>query len=321
MEQLDSYVRLFTDAGFWAPYVREVCGRHGLGCAAIRTGVPGTCPVFIVDETWVVKFFGRLFDGAKSAAAEREAGRLAGLDGAIRTAKLAAWGELGTGVTCPGEWPWPYLIFEYVRGVSIGEVMDRLTREDRLQAARDLGETVRRLHALPLEGSPVFPNDHGAYLRFLEGQRAGLAGRLREWGSLPKRLIDQVEDFMPPLEALVDRSRPPHLIHADLTRDHLLGRFENGRWASLALIDFGDARTGSLLYELAALHLDLFNAEKPLLAAFLDTYGLDAEARAGLPRKALATALLHQFDVFQPLRAELANAGSLEELAEQLWRV
>ena len=52
--------------------------------------------------------------------------------------------------------------------------------------------------------------------------------------------------------------------------------------------------TGDLLYELAALHLDLFAGDPRLLAAFLDAYGLPAAQRADLPRKALATALLHR---------------------------
>jgi hygromycin-B 7''-O-kinase len=39
------------------------------------------------------------------------------------------------------------------------------------------------------------------------------------------------------------------------------------------LIDFGDAMVGDLHYELAALHLDLFDCDKRLLRQFLDHYG------------------------------------------------
>ncbi len=318
LEDFESYCRLFTDIALWSPYVQEVCRRHALPCEAVHTGVPGTCPVFLVSAAgarrWVVKFFGRLFDGAQCFAAEREAGRLAGQDARIRTAKLVAAGELGE-----EGWPWPYLVFEYIPGISLGEVFEQVTLEDRLLAARELGETVRRIHALVLEGSPVFPNTHQPYQRFLEQQRAGVEARHREWDSLPPRLIEQIHDFLPPSEALVDHARAPHLIHADLTRDHLLGRWENGRWTSLALIDFGDARTGDLLYELAALHLDLFAGEPRLLAAFLDAYGLPAAQRADLPRNALATALLHSFNVFAGLPAQVLQAETLAELAQNVW--
>jgi hygromycin-B 7''-O-kinase len=314
LNDLNAYRRLFTDADFWTPYVQKACRRHGLDCETVRVGMPGTCPVFLVDRRWIVKFFGRLFDGARSFAAEREAGRLVEIDPAIRTARLVASGELGE-----SDWPWPYLIFEHIRGASIGEVWDRVSFGDRQRAAREMGDTVRRIHALPLEGSPVFPNSYESYLRFLEQQRAGVVERQRRWGHLPGHLVDQIDAFLPSLDELVDRRHPPHLIHADLTRDHLLGQLEGGRWTSLAVIDFGDARTGDLLYELSALHLDLFHGEKRLLAAFLDSYGISPTQHAGLPCKALATALLHQFDVFAGIPTSGLQAGTLAGLADLLW--
>ncbi len=341
LDDLDSYRHLFTDVDFWTPYVRQVCERHGLSGARIRTGVPGTCPVFIVADSagvdrWVVKFFGRLFDGAQGFAAEREAGRLSALDPEIRTAKMVAAGQLHAAGPLhardislasrededdAGDWPWPYLIFEYIEGVSIGEVMEQVSLQDRLRAARELGDTVRRIHALPLRGSPVFPDSWVPYLRFLEQQRAGVVERQRVWGSLPPCLLTGIDEFIPTPEELVGRTREPHLIHADLTRDHLLGRLENGRWTSLAIIDFGDAMTGGLLYELCALHLDLFGGDKRLLAAFLEAYGYAAGISALSPRGALATALLHRFNVFAAVPEAVLQVETLEELAERLYGV
>lgn len=326
LENLDDYRRLFTDLSLWAPYAREACLRHNLAPVEdVRATLPGTCPTFVVNGRWVVKFFGRLFEGERAFLVEREANRLVARMAApgstpageqIGFARLLASGALG------GEgWPWPYLIFAYVPGASIGTVRGQLTAGDRLQTARALGHSLRRLHALPLEDTPLFPNDHQPTLRFLQDQREGLAARQRAWGSLPRRLIDQIDDFLPPLEELVEWERPPHLIHADLTGDHLLGRWQAGRWASLALIDLGDAMTGSLYYELSALHLDMFAGERGMLSAFLDAYGLPAAKRAGLPRRALAGALLHRFNAFAALEEPLAAASSLEHLAQNLWQV
>jgi hygromycin-B 7''-O-kinase len=341
LENLEGYRRLFTDLALWRPYAQEVCRRnHFSPSEAVRGTLPGTCPTFIVDERWVVKFFGRLFEGERAFAVEREANRLAAqlagpgpaADSRIAWARLLASGTLGG----EDDWPWPYLIFEYVPGVSIGTVRDQLSAADRQQTARALGSSLRRLHAIPLEGSPVFANSHQPFLRFLQEQRAGLAERLRAWGSLPARLIEQVDGFLPALEELIEWDRPPHLIHADLTGDHLLGSWDAGgriaggrdagggnagRWTSLALIDFGDAMTGSLYYELTALHLDMFAGERSMLAAFLEGYGLSAAQRASLPRRALAAALLHRFDAFAGQGAALASASSLDQLAQALWQV
>jgi hygromycin-B 7''-O-kinase len=316
LEDLDGYRRLFADGAFWTPYAQEVCLRHRLEpCFPTRVGVPGTCPAVIVAERWVVKFFGRLFEGGQSFAVEQEAARLVGDDLDIPTARVRASGELA-----PGEdWPWPYLVFDFIPGKSIGEQFEQVSPADLLRVARELGAAARRLHAIPLGNSTVFPNSHREYRALLEAQRAGCSDRHQGWGSLPRHLISQIDDFLPATDELIDENRPPHLIHADLTRDHLLGRIVEDRWQTLALIDFGDAMTGDLLYELIALHLDLFCGEKALLAAFLEAYGYPREAYPPLPRQALATALLHRFNVFAGLPVEMLRVRTLQELAQDLW--
>jgi hygromycin-B 7''-O-kinase len=311
---------LFTAVDLWAPYAREVCRRNGLfSHAQVRLGVPGTCPVFLVEDRWVVKFFGRMFDGGRSFEVEREAARLVQSNPEIAAARVAASGYLGL----PGgeDWPWPYLVFDLIQGVSIGEVMEQVSLESKLQMAREMGSLVRALHSLPLEDQDVFPDRWDAFLDFLVEQRHGCIDCHRGWGTLPDRLIDQIEDFLPPQDdLLVDFSRPPHLIHADLTRDHLLGRVEQDRWVSLGLIDFGDAMTGSLWYELAALHLDLFGADRRLLSAFLESCPLPAiQPGWSFPQLAMAGALLHKFNVLAGLPPERFAVESLEELALQLW--
>lgn len=315
LDQIESYRRLFTDANLWAPYVTEVCHRHKLTpCGPIYTGVPGTYPTFIVGEHWVVKFFGRLFEGGQSFMAEREAGRLVAQDPAIPAARICAAGELGG-----PNWPWPYLVFTYIPGRSLGEQIGLVSYPDRLRIAGEMGALIRRLHELPLVDSLVFPNRHTEHLQFLENQHANCLHNHRAWGTLPAHLLNQIEAFLPTPAQLIDTCRPPHLIHADLTLDHLLGKIVDGHWKTLALIDFGDAMTGDLLYELAALHLDLFQTDPRLLGVFLDHYGLPAEERANLPRRAMAMALLHQFDVLAALPAELLVSDSLDALAQRLW--
>ena len=77
LDDINNYRRLFTSVEFWEPYVKEVCRRQNLiPDGPVRIGVPGTCPTFITAERWVIKFFGRLFEGGTAFAVEREAGRL-----------------------------------------------------------------------------------------------------------------------------------------------------------------------------------------------------------------------------------------------------
>lgn len=317
LDILDAYRHLFTDVNLWAPYVREVCQRHGLlPCQQVRVGVPGSYPAFLVENRWVVKFFGRLFDGGVSFLVEREAGRLVRSDPAIPAVRLVASGELGK-----GQWPWPYLIFDLIQGVSIGQVMDQVCLVDRLRVAREMGSLASRLHRLSLADQVFFPNHWSDYRSFLAQQRQGCVQNHRLWGTLPLHLVNQIEAFLPPIESLVDETRSPHLIHADLTRDHLLGKIEQGRWTTLALIDFGDAMTGDLLYELVALHLDLFNCDRALLVEFLNSYGMPLDQRAALPRRAMAVTLLHRFNVIECIPAGRLQVPDLETLAHQVWDV
>jgi len=321
-ESYPYYSHHFMDKEFWEPYVREVYNRHSATPAnTVRAGLAGTCPTFIVDDRWVIKFFGRLFEGEKSFLAEWEANQLLLRDPAVRAASLVASGRL---FEQSEEWPWPYLIFEYLPGVSIGEVYDQVSHEDKLRIAIWMGEFTRRLHSLALGGSLFFQPDWKAFLTLLEQQRASCQANHHEWASLPGPLIAQIEDYLLPLDQLVDLTALPYLIHADLTQDHLLGRLVDGGWETLGIIDFGDAMVADLAYELVALHFDLFHCDKRLLEIFLDTYGMKKGDRKTLLRRAMNMALLHRFDVFVCVSKYLPQAhqaSTLEELAEWVWGI
>jgi len=251
---------------------------------------------------------------------ERAAAQILAGHPRIPTPALLASGRLAP----PGvDWDWPYLVFEFIPSVSLGEARAQVPFAGQLHLAGELGAWMAELHAAPLPpGGPFEPGWH-AYLAFLEGQRAGCARRHAGWGSLPAHLAEQMEAYLPPAADLRLPGERPHLIHADLTQDHLLGRVERGRWTSLALIDFGDARTGSLFYELPALHFSLFGGDKRLLAAFLQAYGYAGPTGEEFTRRAMACALLHQFDVFSEAALPTAwrEAATLEQAADILWRV
>ena len=322
LDTLDGYRRHFMDAGTWQPYVRLVCMRHGLSLhPSVRSGLPGTYPTFIVDDRWVVKFCGRLFDGGQAFEAELEANRLLAPEDGWPTAALVAHGEVFEN---SADWPWPYLIFAFIPGISYGEVRQQVAYGDKLALARSLGALARRLHELPIADSALFRPTWAPYRDLLQEQRRQCTSAHRAWQTLPAHLIEQIEAFLPPIEALVDWSSRPHLIHADLTGDHILGRLDGDHWSTLGIIDWGDAMVGDVTYELIALHLDLFQSDKRLLAAFLDAYGLDELSRATLPARALSVALLHRFNVLTVIFELYPQAGeiaTLEQLAAALWDI
>ena len=137
------------------------------------------------------------------------------------------------------------------------------------------------------------------------------------------QLLSEIEGYLLPTGALLLPGEQPHIIHADLTADHLLGRLDFGRWTSLALIDFGDAVTGGLFYELAALQPGLLNGDRAMLKAFLDAYGYRGPTGADFARRAMTCCLLHEFDVLNGLlnHADIFQVQSLEEIGERIWLV
>lgn len=319
---LDGYRERFFDAAFWTPYVRWVVStRFGAEDVAVRAGLAGTYPTFIVDDRWVVKFFGELFDGPATHAAELTVALLRPERLGIPAPQMLAHGDL---YDARDQWRWPYMVFEFMQGVSIGEAYDDLARADKVDVARDVAEMTRALHAQPIPADGAFSPTWQAYRELLDRQRSHCVESHQEWCDLPDHLIDQIDGYLAPTADLIDATRPPHVIHADITADHILGVQEADGWRTTALIDFGDAMVGDHLYELVALHLDVFQADRTLLAEYLDAYGVSEEFRAGLPHRALTTALLHRFDVVSSLAGREGDpllAMTLDDLADSVWRI
>lgn len=316
LDTLEQYRQRFTDVAYWTPYVQIVCQRHRLfPCAPIRTGLAGTFPVFIVAERWVVKFFGMLFDGLTACHVEKEAATLA-----AAVPGLPVLPVLDAGALLP-DGGWPYLIFPFVPGVSIGAVMAELPWRQKLALAAQLGRWLRQLHGVSLDNALYLRPSWRPYGDFLAQQRETVMARLAAWGSLPPHLLAQVPDYLLPLTELVDERRLPALLHADVTADHVLGALQGGSWQTHALIDFGDALVGDPVYELIPLHLDLFQRDRRLLRTYLDAYGVDAVEQQALPHRAMNLALLHPFNVLEhSLAADEWAADTLSELAACLWQ-
>jgi hypothetical protein len=320
LETLDGYRKYFMDSVLWKPCIQRVCYRHALlPCQQVRAGLAGSFPTFIVEDRWVVKFFGQLFGGGVAYDTELQVNRLLPPDLPIRAPSLLYSGSL---LDDDRAWRWPYLIYEYLPGISIGEIYERVRFEDKLSLACALGKTTRQIQRLPLVSAPLFYAGLEGYARFLYSQRTRCLANHRQWQSLPVHLIEQIEDYLLPVESLTDPLIPHGLIHADITRDHILGRLEAGQWVTLGLIDYGDARVGNVFYDLAALHIDLFRGDKRLLKAYLDAYEL--EDRRQFAHKAMSTALLHEFKIFSILAEAdtlTHQVDTLSEMAMRIWDI
>jgi hygromycin-B 7''-O-kinase len=312
------YGAAFTDAAIWAPYVRVVCARHGISAGEIRAGLAGTFPTFIVDERYVVKLFGDLFDGRQRHAIELDV-----YDVLAELAHVPAPRRIADGVLFDdGQvWNWPYIISTFVRGASLGEAYESLSAQGRRELGRELGSLVRELHGAPMRDPRALDASGEGFRDLIRRQRACCVDQHREWGSLPERLIEQIDAYLPSADDLLNTSAPFCLIHADITEDHVLGYAHGGHWQLTGIIDYGDAYMGDPAYELVALHLGAFACDKTMLGAFLAGYA-DSAAFPDLVLRAMSYSLLHEFNVMAQVFSRVpaaADAESLEELADLLW--
>ena len=302
---MHEYRSRLSDADFWWPYVTEILRRHNMADSGHEpvSGVGGSNPAILYGNV-VVKLFGYGTSWRASYTAECAAHDLLAADPAIKVPALLARGQLfdNTGES------WPYMITTQMSGVSWQNA--RLSAEQRLSVAADLGRQVRRAHALR-------PSNVVA--------RADLAAlnvtAAAEKSSLPAHLIVQIDDYLGKLGSV-----DPVFVHGDLMFRHAF--VDDGRLAGI--IDWGDASVTDRHYELAKLHLDLFDCDKSLLRVFLESS--DWPVRQDFAKKAIGYSLYrqahgltqhHTMDVFYmlPGRLPMLEIATLDELAIELFGV
>ncbi len=307
LETLEGYRLSFMDALLWRPYVQQVFYEYGWPSNEIQPGLAGTYPTFIVDRKRVIKFFGLPFNGEQSWLVEMECGELLRSFQEMPSVKIIASGSLTQ------QSGWHYLVFEFVPGTSIGLVYENVLWEDKLRLAEQMGTWLRRMHHLHIPGKSSLPRMDRKTSSGWVSER--LISGLNQW---PTHLARGVAEYL--ASHVYDRTGSVCFIHADLTRDHVLGKIIDEHWVTAAVIDFGDAMFGDIYYELAALHLDLFDCDKRLLQAFLESYGMSL--MTDFVQKSMTAALMHQFDVIAPLferKPDLAETSSIADLANRLW--
>lgn len=299
-ETIQEYGAHLGDLRFWWPYVAQILERHGLAKVGPQpvAGAGGTYPTVLYGDV-VVKLFGYFRTWREGHAAERAALALVATDPEIAAPELLFEGWLYDDADAP----WPYLITTWLSGVAWRDA--QLTVDERLSVVAGLGRQVRRVHAL--RSSDIAPHEAWSPLN-----ASAATARHRAWGSLPPHLLDQVGDYLAQLGPF-DRV----VVHADLTADHAF--VEHGRLTGI--IDWGDAMVTDRHYELGALHIDMFRGDKALLKVFLEACGWPVGE--DFPRRAMALALHHRFDVFEAVGAllPLREVGTLDALATELFAV
>lgn len=308
----DDYERSLRDGEFWAPYARAALRLAGLeDDGEVRTHAPTTHVAALVGERYLVKLHYEDWFGEDSFQTEREAYRI------LADHELPVPVLLAEGALYDEGWRWPFLVMTAMRGRSLRDLAGSVTDPDRERLATWLGSAVRDLHHVPIRDSEYLNRD--VYADLIRTRTARAHHDHRTWGSLPEPLIAQIRDYLWDANDLLDPDRePPVFLHGDLHSGNVFAEGVPGALAPSGIVDFNDAYEGDPHYDLVAIHLKTFDADKELLRRFLDAYGWGQLGRRW-PRRMMALTLAHDFDMVAPVADRLPASASLDDLARLLW--
>lgn len=262
------WAAIFTDVTLWRPVVETVWQadeqlRAASGVSEltrVEGGYPGTCAVFLVDVSAVIKFFPPMV--AHDFERELTAYRL--IRGHIsRIPNLLSHG------TFLDQIEWPYLAVSFLPGDAWRVVRARIEPAQAMEIMSELGRIVRDLHNIPLPPSGSWPS--ASAWEMMAGSRLAQAGDdLRRGTALSEAVIAEIEGF---LARVYWFGESPCLLHSDLTEDHLLVVESGDHWTLAGLIDWADAEVGPPAYDWVALWFSICHRDPALLRAFFHGYG------------------------------------------------
>jgi len=307
---------VFIDAELWRPAIERLwaaepslAARTGVErIATVTAGFPGTCAVFILNATTVIKLFPPMVVG--DFERERAVYRL--LDGRLpEMPRLLAEGVLRDRID------WPYLVTSFLPGAAWREAQTAMPPAQQWAVARALGERIRRVHQTPIRPGLGWPQAD-AWPRFVAGRVAEVPAALR--AGLPERVVAEAEALLQGMDWFTG---PPQLLHGDLTQDHALVTEQEGVWSLTGLIDWADAEIGDPAYEWVALFFGFCGQDKALFRAFMAGYDPGGGGRLPDRRRLLAYTLLHRFGahiIAGALPDEVRrDVAGLDELAGRLF--
>lgn len=282
--------RLFTDETLWRPVVERVwAGDEDLRRASgisypttIDAGYPGTCAVFFVSDTAVIKFFPPMV--------ARDYGRELSVYRLIENRAPHLPALLGSGVF-RDRIGWPYLVVSRLGGKAWRDVRSAISLTEARTVMVELGRVIRFAHDTPLPQSGSWPAARD-WVALVESRLPRVGSDLTDGTALRPDVIAEIDREMAANDWFATR---PCLLHADLTEDHLLLDRHEGRWSMTGLIDWADAEVGDPLYDCVALWFSICRRNAGLFCAFLDSYGLDILGDVEIVRRLEACTFLHRF--------------------------
>mmetsp|Transcript_23897 Transcript_23897/g.59786 ORF Transcript_23897/g.59786 Transcript_23897/m.59786 type:complete len:424 (-) Transcript_23897:51-1322(-) len=300
------YKSVITDVPFWKGHLRALCKAHSLPLtpnSVIRSPVPiGTHPVFIIDESYVIKLFCHARQGAATFVIELYLAQLlATTDLTVLPRKIAV-GKLHdfepyfnpeddlhkemmvASENCkhPADsyyfdpaWDWPFIVTNFMAGVPLQVLRKDLTVSELGAVMLQFGGILARLHNITAKDIDLDPPPRvlpDFFRDFISKRKEDLPATLQKWKSMPAAMWPAAIAYIPEnMDDIVDLDAARFVfLHTDAHEDHIL--IDPSTHAVTGLIDFGDAMLGPPIYEFIAVHICALRCDKGLLVDLLLGY-------------------------------------------------
>jgi aminoglycoside phosphotransferase (APT) family kinase protein len=300
------YAELIARSEVWREAALRVCLREGIeprGEPEIRTA--GWFPVVHVPYDHVVKFYSSWRDGHETLRVEWRALAFLERDRSLPVTRPVARSTDDT--------EWRYVVLSHVAGRPVRRMRDDLHPGDLSTFAEWLGRFAARLHRVPItpaERDEAWPRNQRSVAR----RHARAAELVASYRTVPSRLIERIDAWLPPVEELMQGPHELAVTHGELNDKHVLAHGPRG-FAPLGVIDFGLGGIGHPLDDLGPVWWYALRCDPILTERFIANADLPGTGTPAFPRHALAWALLHPIARF-PI-PDVESIRDLDELADR----
>jgi serine/threonine protein kinase len=238
----EDWCRSFQDIEVFKEMIFQIFDQHNLTFDKIENTFPGTNAVFKVGK-YIIKIFvpERIKTWDEDDYSLELKNALNNEKISTYTSKLIGYGYIKKRLL------WNYLIFEYVEGKHMYEVMGQLHYKEKEMVVNHLKQFLLSFNVKPIE-----PYDNTYIIkRIIKGKR---------WNFLKSDVKKALFNYIKNID--ISKSL---IVHGDITGDNVLIN-DNG----IVIIDFGDSCIAPYYYEYAPIILDLFKFDKNCIDLFYD---------------------------------------------------
>ena len=305
IDSQETYRQIKGDRAKCLEAVTAICRRNHISVRPGAMFANGYTIVYPLGETLVLKLYSPLYPDdlrTERLALSHVHGRLT-----IPTPGVRFSGDLDG---------WPYLIMDRLPGTPLAEVWGQVAEPERRRLCRQIGEAMRSLHELPIDGLEPLTRD---WNRFMAERVENAAAHHRE-KKTPAHWCDRILAFLPTIPWETSPVRQPALLHTEIMRDHVLVTRTKQGWSPSGLIDFEPAMVGHPEYDLASIALFVAGGERGLLREVLLGYGYgEQDLTPALRKRIMGYILLHlqsNLPWYLQFMPQTAEGATMETLAE-----